>query len=92
MANRSGCPLNAKEMQDLIVKYLVPSTNVEDTLQYLAQNVGSLVQDVGELKQKGDLLEQLARKMIDMQQQALDRLALIQSKTEAILTQQLELV
>ncbi|KAF9315634.1 hypothetical protein BG006_003721, partial [Podila minutissima] len=92
LANRSGRPLNAKAMQDLIAKHLVPSTNVEDTLQYLSQNVGNLVQDVGELKQKGDLLEQLARKMIDMQQQALDRLALIQSKTEAILTQQLELV
>ncbi|KAG0340547.1 hypothetical protein BG005_003180, partial [Podila minutissima] len=92
LASRSGCPLSAKAMQDLIVKHLVPSTNVEDTLQYLAHNVGNLVQDVGELKQKGDLLEQLARKMIDMQQQTLDRLALIQSKTEAILTQQLELV
>ncbi|KAG0318954.1 hypothetical protein BG000_004009 [Podila horticola] len=91
LANQSGHRLNAEAMQDLIRQYLEPSSNVQDTQQYLAQNVGILVRDVGELKLQGNVLEQLALKMISMQQQALDRLALIQSKTEAILTQQSEL-
>ncbi|KAF9335399.1 hypothetical protein BG006_000186 [Podila minutissima] len=90
-ASHSGSPLNAKAMQDLIGKHLLPCTNPEDSQQYLMQNVGTLVRDMGELKLQGEVIEQLARKMIDMQQQALDRLTLIQSKTEAILTQQLEL-
>ncbi|KAF9294783.1 hypothetical protein BGZ74_011099, partial [Mortierella antarctica] len=90
-ASHSGSPLNAKAMQDLIGKHLVPCTNAEDSQQYLVQNVGTLVRDMGELKLQGGVIEQLARKMIDMQQEALDRLTLIQSKTEAILTQQLEL-
>ncbi|KAF9309936.1 hypothetical protein BG003_009137, partial [Podila horticola] len=91
LANQSGHRLNAEAMQDLIRQHLEPSSNVQDTQQYLAQNIGILVRDVGELKLQGNVLEQLAIKMISMQQQALDRLALIQSKTEAILTQQLEL-
>ncbi|KAG0083578.1 hypothetical protein BGZ92_010646 [Podila epicladia] len=78
LANRSGCPLNAKAMQELIEKHLVPCINIQDIQQYLVQNVGALVRDEGELKLQGDVIEQLARKMIDMQQQALDRLALIQ--------------
>ncbi|KAG0349324.1 hypothetical protein BG005_011034, partial [Podila minutissima] len=90
-ASHSGSPLNAKAMQDLIGKHLVPCTNAGDSQQYLVQNVGTLVRDMGELKLQGGVIEQLARKMIDMQQEALDRLTLIQSKTEAILTQQLQL-
>ncbi|KAF9344007.1 hypothetical protein BGX26_004921, partial [Mortierella sp. AD094] len=91
LANRSGLPVNADAMQDLIGKHLVPPTHGDDIQDYLVQNVGRLVKDVGELKLQGDVIEKLARKMIDMQQKALDRLMLIQSKTEAILTQQLEL-
>ncbi|KAF9345503.1 hypothetical protein BGX26_003050 [Mortierella sp. AD094] len=90
-ANRSGHPLNSKAMQELIGKHLMPPTNSSDTQQYLTQNVDMLVRDVSELKLQGNVIEQLARKMISMQQQALDRLALIQSKTEAILNRQLEL-
>lgn len=92
LANQSGRPLSTKAMQDLIGKHLVPPSNSNDTQQYLERNVDMLVRDVGELKLKGNVLEQLAHKMIDMQQQALDRLALIQSKTEAILTQNYELL
>ncbi|KAG0042908.1 hypothetical protein BGZ83_012047, partial [Gryganskiella cystojenkinii] len=91
LANQSGRKLQAEAMQDSIGKHLVPSTTSDDTQQYLVQNVGILVRDVGELRLQGNVLEQLARKMVDMQQQVLDRLRLIQSKTEAILTQQLEL-
>ncbi|KAF9959573.1 hypothetical protein BGZ70_008808 [Mortierella alpina] len=91
-SNRSGRALNGEAMQDLIGKHLGSTIHGDDTLRYLAQTVDILAQDVGELKLQGNVLEQLARKMIDMQQQALDRLTLIQSKTEAILTQQLELV
>ncbi|KAF9536368.1 hypothetical protein EC957_011235, partial [Mortierella hygrophila] len=82
---------NAEVMQDLVGKRLAPSTHGDDIQHYLVQNVGRLVNDVGELKLQGDVIEKLAHRMIDLQQQALDRLVLIQSKTEAILTQQLEL-
>ncbi|KAF9575000.1 hypothetical protein EC968_004760 [Mortierella alpina] len=91
LSNRSGHTLDNEAMRDLIGQHLGSSINGDDTLRHLAQTIGILVQDVGELKLQGNVLEQLARKMIDMQQQALDRLALIQSKTQAILTQQLEL-
>ncbi|KAF9173739.1 hypothetical protein BGX20_002236 [Mortierella sp. AD010] len=89
---QSGHPLNARATEDLIRKHLTSPTNVNNTQQYIAHNVGMLVQGVGELKLQGNVLEQLAHKMIGMQQQALDRLALIKSKTEAILTQNYELL
>ncbi|KAF9999541.1 hypothetical protein BGZ79_006853, partial [Entomortierella chlamydospora] len=91
-AVQSGRPLNAEATEDLIRKHLAAPTNVNNTQQYIAHNVGMLVQGVGELKLQGNVLEQLAHKIIEMQQQALDRLALIKSKTEAILTQNYELL
>ncbi|KAG0021434.1 hypothetical protein BGZ80_002402, partial [Entomortierella chlamydospora] len=91
-AVQSGRPLNAEATEDLIRKHLAAPTNVNNTQQYIAHNVGMLVQGVGKLKLQGNVLEQLAHKIIEMQQQALDRLALIKSKTEAILTQNYELL
>ncbi|KAG0345781.1 hypothetical protein BG005_001115 [Podila minutissima] len=89
VASRSGRPLNAEVVQDLIGKHLVPPTYGDDIQQYLVQNVDMLVRD---LSLQRNVLEQLMHKMIDMQQQALDRLALIERKTEAILTQNYELL
>ncbi|KAF9092376.1 hypothetical protein BGX27_001853 [Mortierella sp. AM989] len=88
LANQSDCILTAEAMQGLIRKHLVSATKDDETQQPLMQKIELLM---GELKLQGNVIEQLTRKMIDMQQQALDRLTLIQSKTEAILTQQLEL-
>ncbi|KAG0300365.1 hypothetical protein BGZ98_009243 [Dissophora globulifera] len=91
LASESGQPLSLRAMQELIRENLVSHSIISNTLLYLERNLGSVVRDVGELKLQGSVLEQLAHKMIEMQQQALDRLTLIQSKTEAILTQQVEL-
>ncbi|KAF9208864.1 hypothetical protein BGZ49_007297 [Haplosporangium sp. Z 27] len=91
-ANRSGPPLSAEEMQDLIREHLAPPTDSDKNTQRLVHNVDLLIRDVGELKLQGNVVEQLVHKMLDMQQQTLDRLALIQSKTEAILTQNYELL
>ncbi|KAF9100733.1 hypothetical protein BGX27_000265 [Mortierella sp. AM989] len=91
LANQTGQRLDAEAMQSLIRRHLEPPTHGDDVQHYLVQNVGMLVRDMDALKQQGNVIEQLARKMVEMQQQALDRLTLIQSRTEAILTQQLEL-
>ncbi|KAF9916935.1 hypothetical protein FBU30_001073 [Linnemannia zychae] len=93
LATLSGQPVkNTEAMQDLIAKHLtLPLTCDGDIQQYLAQNVDRLVKDVGDLKLQGEVIEKLSCRMLKMQQQTIDRLAFIQHKTEAILTQQLEL-
>ncbi|KAF9108981.1 hypothetical protein BGX27_008169 [Mortierella sp. AM989] len=90
-AQQSGHHLGSKELQDLVQKHLMTPVTGDCAQKYIVQNINTLAKDMSELKLQGNILEQLARKMTVMQQQALDRLTIIQSKTEAILTQNYEL-
>ncbi|KAF9108982.1 hypothetical protein BGX27_008170 [Mortierella sp. AM989] len=90
-ASKSGRRPHHQELQNLVQKHLITPLG-NSTQKYIMQNVDNLIKDMGELKLQGHVLEQLAHQITAMQQQALDRLAIIQSKTEAILTQNFELL
>ncbi|KAG0255402.1 hypothetical protein BGZ95_005767, partial [Linnemannia exigua] len=84
-AHQSGKPLNSEALSSLIASKLAPVSMAESGFEK------TIIDKLDGLKYQGATTQQIAREVLELQKQMNDRLILIQSKTEAILTQQLEL-
>ncbi|KAF9536937.1 hypothetical protein EC957_009341 [Mortierella hygrophila] len=84
-ARQSEKPLTSEALSPLIASKLTPTLMVKSGFER------TVVHKLDGLYDQGAMTQQIARKVLELQKQMNDRLILIQSKTEAILTQQLEL-
>ncbi|KAF9901733.1 hypothetical protein EC991_005742, partial [Linnemannia zychae] len=84
-SRHSGKPLTSEALSSLIASKLTPQLTTKSGFER------TVIHKLDGLFNQGATTQQLAREIIELQKQMNDRLILIQSKTEAILTQQLEL-
>ncbi|OAQ22151.1 hypothetical protein K457DRAFT_1888919 [Linnemannia elongata AG-77] len=85
LARQSGKPLTSDALSSLIASKLTPASMAKSGFER------TVIHKLDGLHDQGAMTQQIARKVLELQKQMNDRLILIQSKTEAILTQQLEL-
>ncbi|KAF9901745.1 hypothetical protein EC991_005754 [Linnemannia zychae] len=83
--HQSGNPLTSEALSSLIASKLTPLMTAKSGFER------TVIHKLEGLFSQGVTTQQLAREIFELQKQMNDRLILIQSKTEAILTQQLEL-
>ncbi|KAG9061306.1 hypothetical protein KI688_007284 [Linnemannia hyalina] len=84
-ARQSGKPLTSEALSSLIASKLTPASMAKSGFER------TVIHKLDGLHDQGAMTQQIAREVWELQKQMNDRLVLIQSKTEAILTQQLEL-
>ena len=84
-ARQSGKPLTSEVLSSLIASELTPALVAKSGFE------GTVIHKLDGLYDQGAMTQQIAREVWKLQKQMNDRLILIQNKTEAILTQQLEL-
>ncbi|KAG9064010.1 hypothetical protein KI688_004124 [Linnemannia hyalina] len=84
-ARRSGKPLTSEALSSLIASRSTPVSMAKPGFER------TVIHKLDGLYDQGAMTQQIAREVWEMTKQMNDRLILIQSKTEAILTQQLEL-
>ncbi|KAG0276822.1 hypothetical protein BGZ97_010027, partial [Linnemannia gamsii] len=84
-ARQSGKPLTSEALSFLIASRLTPASMAKSGFER------TVIHKLDGLYDQGVMTQQIAREVLELQKQMNDRLILIQSKTEAILTQQLEL-
>ncbi|GJJ70243.1 hypothetical protein EMPS_02592 [Entomortierella parvispora] len=85
LANRSGVPLNSEELSSLIHSRLTLASVTRPEFE------NTVNRKLDAIHHQGTTTQQIAREVLELQKQMQDRLVLIQSKTEAILTQQVGL-
>ncbi|KFH68943.1 hypothetical protein, variant [Podila verticillata NRRL 6337] len=85
LARQSGKPLSSEALSSLIASNFTPPLISKSGFER------SVIHKLDGLYDQGAMSQQIAREILELQKQMNDRLILIQSKTEAILTQQLEL-
>ncbi|KAF9279704.1 hypothetical protein BGZ88_012603 [Linnemannia elongata] len=84
-ARQSGKPLTTEALSSLIASKLTLASMAKSGFER------TVISKLEGLYDQGAMTQQIAREVWELQKQMNDRLILIQSKTEAILTQQLEL-
>ncbi|KAK5827778.1 hypothetical protein F5H01DRAFT_362240 [Linnemannia elongata] len=84
-ARQSGKPLTTEALSSLIASKLTLASMAKSGFER------TVISKLEGLYNQGAMTQQIAREVWELQKQMNDRLILIQSKTEAILTQQLEL-
>ncbi|KAG0284666.1 hypothetical protein BGZ96_010985, partial [Linnemannia gamsii] len=84
-ARQSGNPLTSEALSSLIALKLTLASMAKSGFER------TVIHKLDGLYDQGLLTQQIAQKVLELHKQMIDRLNLIQSKTEAILTQQLEL-
>ncbi|KAG0287283.1 hypothetical protein BGZ96_008787, partial [Linnemannia gamsii] len=84
-ARQSGKPLTSEALSSLMASKLTPSSMAEFGFER------TVLHKLNGLYDQGATTQHIAQKVWELQKQMNDRLILIQNKTEAILTQQLEL-
>ncbi|KAF9538055.1 hypothetical protein EC957_007269 [Mortierella hygrophila] len=84
-ARRSGKPLTSEALSSLIASRSIPASMAKSGFER------TVIHKLDGLHDQGAMTQQIAREVWELTKQMNDRLILIQSKTEAILTQQLEL-
>ncbi|KAG0272673.1 hypothetical protein BGZ96_005227, partial [Linnemannia gamsii] len=80
-ARQSGRPLSAEALSSLIASNFTPASTAKSGFER------TVIHKLAGLFEQGAMTQQIARKVWELQKQMNDRLILIQSKTEAILTQ-----
>ena len=94
LANQTGSPLNSEELTTLINSKLVPALTVKPQseravdckLDAMHEQLDAMHDQLDAIHDQGVATLQVAIKVLDLQKQMNDRLILIQSKSEAILT------
>ncbi|KAG0373624.1 hypothetical protein BGX24_011460, partial [Mortierella sp. AD032] len=84
-ARQSGKPLTSKAFSSLVASKLAPASMAKSGFERI------VIHKLDGLSDQGAMTQQIARNVLELQKQMNDRLILIQDKTKAILTQQLEL-
>jgi len=84
-ARQSGQPLSKEQLTSLFHSKLSPALQVRSGFEH------TVIRELGAIHEQGATTQQIALKVLELQKQMNDRLILIQKKTEAILTQQVEL-
>ncbi|KAG0271984.1 hypothetical protein BGZ95_000143, partial [Linnemannia exigua] len=85
LARQSGKPLTSEALPSLVASKLTPVSMGTPGFER------TVIHKLDGLTDQGAVTQQIVRDVLELQKQMNDRLMLIQSKTEAILTQQLEL-
>ncbi|KAF9115322.1 hypothetical protein BGX30_006318, partial [Mortierella sp. GBA39] len=85
LARQSGKSLTSEALSSLIASKLTPALMTKSSFE------GKVMHKLDGLYDQGAMTQQIAQEVWKLQKQMNDRLILIQNKTEAILTQQLEL-
>ncbi|KAF9538509.1 hypothetical protein EC957_006683, partial [Mortierella hygrophila] len=85
LARQSGKSLTSEALSSLIASKLTPALMTKSSFE------GTVMHKLDGIHDQGAMTQQIAQDVLKLQKQMNDRLILIQSKTEAILTQQLEL-
>ena len=85
LAHRSGQALSQEQLTSLI------NSKLSSTMLARSGFEHTVIRELGAIHDQGATTQQIALKVLELQKQMSDRLILIQQKTEAILTQQVEL-
>ncbi|KAG9061059.1 hypothetical protein KI688_007688 [Linnemannia hyalina] len=85
LARQSGKPLTSEALLSMIASKFTLALTAKSSFE------GTVMHKLDGLYDQGAMTQQIAQEVLKLQKQMKDRLILIQSKTEAILTQQLEL-
>ncbi|KAF9124610.1 hypothetical protein BG015_005054, partial [Linnemannia schmuckeri] len=84
-ARQSGKPLTSEVLSSLITSKLTLTSMTKSEFER------TVIHKLDGLNEQGAMTQRIVREVLELQKQMNDRLILVQSKTEAILTQQLEL-